>query len=269
MNEQADRERFEELKAERAIFGLSEPELAELMQLSNQLPHEDLDDFDRVAATVEQVLSEPIKEPIPARLRQTLRTQAKGFLGEHTESPDSADNPPTTVSLPPQPPTDRAGKRRAWLPWLVSAACLAFALFIWYDGRSPDLTPSQMRSELLASATDIVQVDWSPGPTPIEGASGDVVWSHKRQQGYMRFRKLPINQPSKEQYQLWIFAKSQDEATPIDGGVFDVDSENEVIIPIDAKLRADDVYLFAVTIEKPGGIVVSSRERLPLLAKVD
>ena len=85
----------------------------------------------------------------------------------------------------------------------------------------------------------------------------------------MRFRNLPVNQPTREQYQLWIFSKNQDDATPIDGGVFDVDAEGEVIVPIDAKLRADDVYLFAVTIEKPGGVVVSSRGRLPLLAKVE
>lgn len=84
----------------------------------------------------------------------------------------------------------------------------------------------------------------------------------------MRFRSLAVNDPTKEQYQLWIFDKNQSEATPIDGGVFDI-TESDAVVPIDAKLRVNDAYLFAVTIEKPGGVVVSSRERLPLLATVN
>lgn len=85
----------------------------------------------------------------------------------------------------------------------------------------------------------------------------------------MRFRNLPVNDPTKEQYQLWIFDKNQNEATPIDGGVFDIASTDQAIIPIVSKLVAKDVYLFAITIEKPGGVVVSSRERLPLIAQVN
>ena len=85
----------------------------------------------------------------------------------------------------------------------------------------------------------------------------------------MRFRGLTMNTPTVEQYQLWIFDKNQSEQTPIDGGVFDIDSDQEVIIPIQAKLRVREAYLFAITIEKPGGVVVSSRERLPLLAAVN
>lgn len=73
--------------------------------------------------------------------------------------------------------------------------------------------------------------------------------------------------PAQRQYQLWFFDRNQDEKTPVDGGVFDITSDGEVIIPIRAKLRVAEAYLFAVTIEKPGG-EWSSRERLPLLAMV-
>ena len=58
------------------------------------------------------------------------------------------------------------------------------------------------------------------------------------------------------------------QVTPVDGGVFDVDSSGSVTIPIDAKLKVDSPYLFAITVEKPGGVVVSSRERLALVAPV-
>jgi anti-sigma-K factor RskA len=85
----------------------------------------------------------------------------------------------------------------------------------------------------------------------------------------MRFRGLPVNTPTKEQYQLWIFDRNQSEETPIDGGVFDITSAEEVILPINAKLLIQEAYMFAVTIEKPGGVVVSSRERFPLVANVE
>ena len=39
--------------------------------------------------------------------------------------------------------------------------------------------------------------------------------------------------------------------------------------PINAKLFVQDDFMFAITMKKPGGVVVSSRERLPLLAKVE
>jgi hypothetical protein len=55
----------------------------------------------------------------------------------------------------------------------------------------------------------------------------------------------------------------------VDGGVFDVTTEGEVLVSIHPKLKVQEAFLFAVTIEKPGGVVVSSRERLPLLANVD
>ena len=50
---------------------------------------------------------------------------------------------------------------------------------------------------------------------------------------------------------------SRDER-PIDGGVFDIPAgADEVIVPIDAKLRADNPAVFAITLEQPGGVVVS------------
>ena len=85
----------------------------------------------------------------------------------------------------------------------------------------------------------------------------------------MRFRGLAPNDPSVSQYQLWIFDRDQDERFPVDGGVFDVESgEGDVFVEIDPKLEVREPYLFAVTVEKPGGVVVSSRERIVLAAPV-
>ena len=84
----------------------------------------------------------------------------------------------------------------------------------------------------------------------------------------MRFAGLAPNDPTREQYQLWIFDKDRPAETPVDGGVFDVDpATGEVVIAIDPKVRVTDATMFAVTVEKPGGVVVSKRERIPVLAK--
>ena len=69
-------------------------------------------------------------------------------------------------------------------------------------------------------------------------------------------------------HQQWIFDRGRDERYPVDGGVFDIPAgSDEVIVPIHSKLAVDDAYLFAVTVEGPGGVVVSSRERIAILAQ--
>lgn len=80
----------------------------------------------------------------------------------------------------------------------------------------------------------------------------------------MRLASLPVNDPQRQQYQLWIFDTTRPdwEARPIDGGVFDVRAGGEVVVPIDAKLPIGTPALFAITLEPPGGVVVSSREHL-------
>ncbi len=83
----------------------------------------------------------------------------------------------------------------------------------------------------------------------------------------MHFHGLPKNDPGKEQYQLWIIDPTRDDE-PIDGGVFDASGAADVVIPIQAKLAVGSPQAFAITIEKPGGVVVSKQDRLPLLASV-
>ncbi len=96
-----------------------------------------------------------------------------------------------------------------------------------------------------------------------------MVWDPRTQNGYLRFRGLQANNSDELQYQLWIFDGTRDERFPVDGGVFDIPpGQGEVIIPITAKLEIRDPAMFAVTIERPGGSVVSSRDRIVVLAPV-
>ena len=84
----------------------------------------------------------------------------------------------------------------------------------------------------------------------------------------MRFRGLRPNDPTKEQYQLWVFDATRDDRYPVDGGVFDVPAGvDEIVVPITARVRVTRPALFAVTVERPGGVVVSGREHIVVLAK--
>ena len=98
------------------------------------------------------------------------------------------------------------------------------------------------------------------------GVSGDVVWDPATQRGFMHLAGLAPNDPAMHQYQIWIFDGGRDKRYPVDGGVFDVPANaTEVVIPIRAALPVLSPKAFAVTIEKPGGVVVSGREHVVAL----
>lgn len=254
----SDDDRWVDLQIERVLFGLTQDEQAEYETLATTQTAEQ-PGFERVVASIDVAWSDSDSMPLPDHLREAIRDRAIAELS--SQIPNPAKIARTTLR----------GQRSSPLPWMVAAVCLAVTLLslIWRGlGTNVAPDPAQLRRNLIASAEDLIELNWSAGPTPIAGAEGDVVWSPRKQQGFLRFRGLPVNDPDQRQYQLWIFDRNQDEKTPVDGGVFDINSDGEVIVPIRAKLRVAEAYLFAVTIEKPGGVVVSSRERLPLLAIV-
>ena len=258
-----DADRWEELQITRLLFGLSLEEQAEFDELAPKMPAEPSELFEQVVASIDVAWSDSKSMPLPDHLRKAIRSRAMEELT--TQALQSVDKP--TVA-------NAAVVRSSKLPWVVAAACIVITVVALFSSRQEEPAnvvrdAAQQRAKLISTAKDLVQVTWNDGPTPISGAEGDVVWSPSLQQGFMRFRGLTMNVPTVQQYQLWIFDKNQSDKTPIDGGVFDITSDQEVIVPIQAKLRVQDAYLFAVTIEKPGGVVVSSRERMPLLATVN
>lgn len=254
--------RWEEIQVTRLLFGLTEEEKREYDRTASRIPVEELEQLDKVVASLDVIWADMHTEPLPEHLRRAIRIRA---------SQELAAKPVVSLANPSTFPS-KALRGKKYLPWFVSALCLMFAVLTWINNLPVEIVRpdvAQRRAELLTAKQGLVQAKWLPGPTPSEGATGDIVWSASQQKGFMRFQGLPVNTPSQEQYQLWIFARNQSDLTPIDGGVFDITSTEEVVIPINAKLYVQDAYMFAVTIEKPGGVVVSSRERLPLLAKVE
>jgi len=257
--------RVHDLLADRALEGLDETEAAELASLGA----EGDDSFDLAAAALD--LATLRVEPMPAAVAERIRSAAPmktpATLAGWSMPGRIGEAPKETQVVPIE-----SRRRRLSVAWFAAAAgvLLAIGAWLWAGRQSPGspLAPTEARSELLASATDVTRLAWQPMKDPAAtGASGDVVWSTSAQRGYMRFVGLQANDPTKSQYQLWIFDKSRDQAFPVDGGVFDVTSTGEIIVPITEKLQVDAPVLFAVTVERPGGVVVSKRERIVVTAK--
>lgn len=162
-------------------------------------------------------------------------------------------------------------------PWgrLVAAAVLlvsvSVAASLWWA--QPATAPSaqeRMTALLNLGSSDVSRLVWRPGPSDLRGeVRGEIVWSGAAQEGYMRFVGLPANDPSESQYQLWIFDAQRSDAHPVDGGVFDISpGSRELVIPINAKIKVNEPVMFAVTVEDPGGVVVSDREHIVALASI-
>ena len=82
----------------------------------------------------------------------------------------------------------------------------------------------------------------------------------------LTLRGLAANDPTVEQYQLFIVDRKR-EGPPVDGGVFNVPAgQDELRLAVDAKLLIGDPAAFVITVERPGGVVVSRQERVAMVA---
>ncbi|MEO0529342.1 MAG: anti-sigma factor [Planctomycetota bacterium] len=253
-------DRLEELLADRAVFGLDAEEAAELERLLATTGRTDDTTYDLAAATV-SAAGVAVDEPLPAVLRDRVLDDAAEMEPKATPAPAGPLPPPT---------------KREWPVYTMFAIAAGLLISLYLGTPGGELSLIDQRAALVASADDLVRVAWTPQDDPAviatedeEAPHGDVVWSDANQAGYMRFRGLKANDPTVEQYQLWVFDEDRNADYPVDGGVFDIvaTDDGEQIVPIDAKLPISKATLFAITVEKPGGVVVSDRSRLPLLAQ--
>lgn len=122
------------------------------------------------------------------------------------------------------------------------------------------------RAAVLASDHQAFHREWKPGPSARDSHfSGDVVWSHERQDGWLSFRGLPKLDPD-HAYQLWIVDQRRD-GPPVDGGLFTIQNPDaETLVPIHAHLRVERPVAFVITIEPKNGVVVSKQEHVVAIA---
>jgi hypothetical protein len=260
-----DHEQLLDLLAQQATQGLSETEATELKTLLSAHPHLHGDEFDNAVAAI-LLAGSSDSTPMPATLADKILAAAPAV------QPFKAN----VIALPRKPVwrSEAAG-------WWSAAACLLLAVAGWWPRLSGEqgaqapvlatLTPEQQRAALLGSG-HAIQASWSPGNDAAGNALvGDVVFDPTTQRGYLRFRGIPANDPRLEQYQLWIADAGRTPPEPVDGGVFNTPQSTatgDVIIPFEAKLPVGNPAAFVVTVEQPGGVVVSKQQRVLALAKV-
>lgn len=278
-----DDERTADLLVLEVTEGLDPAQREELDRLLAGVPGAAADALAPAAAAVTLAARLPT-EPLPAEMRETLVKQGRTIVKVKANKvqplrpvadaapPASAPRAAAPAAVPPVPASARYG-------WYAAAASILIALAAWFprfettppavvEGPAP--TPADEREALLAGAPLAIRQEWGRTEDPASATvAGDVVWDEATQMGYMRFTGLPANDPSQSQYQLWIFDGTRDDRYPVDGGVFDVPAgTSEVVVPIRATLPVRKAALFAVTVERPGGVMVSSRERIVALAQV-
>jgi len=256
------RERAEELMISRALGMLDRQEEIELDSLLQLDPSLEDDRYELVAASLDLALDGDEK-PMPTDLRNRLQADADVFFGVRQQA-----------EIRVLPPRRAKSPRPKSAGWSLLATAAVVLLMVWVGTTVIDGTPTMDGATLydtVVAKGDLVRWDWTGTEDPTVAGpevSGDVVWSSDVQQGVMKIGGLAANDPDEFQYQLWIFDQSRDERYPVDGGVFDVaERSDEVFVPISATLPVDRPYLFAITVEKPGGVMVSSRERIAFVAQ--
>ncbi len=280
MNER-EKEKMLELLSDKAVFGLTDAEIADLSELEKNFPEVNDDSFEFTAAKI-GMINLDTGEQLPAHLRTKIIADADKYFASRKDFAASAT--PEKHEEEFQKTFAYAPKTSIlqWLGWAVAGlACIALAITLWTTRQNPtlvavnptptatpklELTPAQEREQLLASAKDAVQSNWGDfNPKDPKNVQGDVVWSNSLQKGFVRFRNLPANDQNKETYQVWIFDKSQ--KNPVSGGIFNINKDGEAVIPIDSALKIQEPTMVGITAEKPGGVVVSDLKKVLAVAK--
>ncbi len=248
-----------ELLAGETLGDLTTDERQELDAMAPGLSELDRTTMSHAAAAL--ALMTPQNEPVPAsltaRLLDDVRRSPLAFADSNAaeSASDVSEAPPSLLAL--------SG-------WLAAAAALVAAFVIAVNNPAPStpLTTDQAYQAFLGEKpADTVEYEWTN--VMVQGVTGKVYWSDDAQEGYMVFAGLAANDPTQEQYQLWIFDAQRPDATPVDGGVFDIAQTGDTtIVKIDAKVPVREVQWFAITVEEPGGVVVSERKSIPVVANM-
>ncbi len=244
-----------DLLVRRATEGIGEHEEELLAQTLEAHPEAAQEGFESTAAALHVALIWP-PQPMPGPVRAAVERDSALLFG----------GPGRTIA----PSAAPAPGNRAW-PWLATAAAVLIAIAGWLPRAEIGGSGQSMETRYAElQAAGALELSWTATEDPTAtGARGSVLWDPLSQTGFMRFIGLVANDPTQFQYQLWIFDAARGEQYPVDGGVFDVPAgATEVTIPIDPRLPITEATLFAVTVEQPGGVVVSTRERISVIAGV-
>lgn len=257
MTDQEMIDRFEELEAGRILGDLDADEVREWEELSLDPRCQGDSSLELIAAVLDSGMQSEVHEALPGGILKALNESKSRYV----VTPVAEE----TVIRPSLWKKIFSDTETAW-----AMAALFLILFVAqaFVERSPEetagqavavLSPEQSREALVAKAGDLIQSKFG-GIESYGQMSGEVVWSDELQEGYMTLTNLPANDPTSKQYQLWIVDPTRDKA-PVDGGVFDIPADAvTAVVPIKNPLTVKNPQAFLITLEQPGGVVVSDRE---------
>ena len=284
MNE-LEQEKMLDLLILKATGEITKEELEQLRKLEEIYPEfKDDISFELTAAAI-NLIDLPSQEQMPAHLQSKILADAERFYASPETEIKTLKNSGETEKEEFQKTFDFEPKRSIWqsLGWVVAAlACIVLAVNVWTTYNRPkteivqnppqQITPtptpamSEQREQLMASMSDVAQKSWTDfDPKKPFNVEGDVVWSNAAQKGFLRFKNLPVNDKTKETYQIWIFDETQ--KNPVSAGVFDASQAGEIIIPMNAAIKVTKPTMVGITVEKPGGVMVSGLEKVMAVAK--
>jgi anti-sigma-K factor RskA len=281
MNE-LEQEKMLDLLILKATGEITKEELEQLTKLEEMFPEfKDDISFELTTAAISMV-DLPVEEQMPAHLQAKILADAERFYASPEAQVKTLKDSGETEEF--QKTFEFEPKKSIWqsLGWLVAAlACVALAVNLWISYRrqpeivnnppqqiTPTPTPgmTEQRQQLITSMPDVAQKDWSDfDPKKPLNVQGDVVWSNQAQKGFLSFKNLPVNDKTKETYQIWVFDETQ--KNPVSAGVFDANENGEIIIPMDAAIKITKPTMVGITAEKPGGVMVSGLEKVMAVAK--
>lgn len=255
-----------DLLCDRALFGLEASERSTLHRLLALRGDVDDASFDLVAAKLDRALAPtPASAAMPAALLERCIERVERL----------AEPAPIAGSIrpaPAAPSTPVAGRvagvavapARLGAAWAAgwAAAVLLFAALVFSISRSARVPGDR---PAISAVAPVIAMRKTEDPL-CAAASGQIVWDADAQRGRLVVTGLEPNDPSRLQYQLWIFDATRDERFPVDGGLFDVPASGQVVIDVRPPVPVREPALFAVTVEPPGGSVVSDR-RIVLVGK--
>lgn len=262
-----EQDRLLELLADHALGELSPAERQEMNTLLEDHPELQDDALEEAAALLlvaEAVGPDSIDAALPAGLNDKLTADAERFV---TQAKPRGSVTSVPVSVKPR----RNPNVLAFIGGLATAAAMVALYFgvMMAAVKSDPPPPASSYAQFLQATPDVAIHPWAITEAGYEQVTGEVAWSGATQDGYMVLDGLPVNDPGEAQYQLWIVDPTRD-AFPVDGGVFNVADhvaqDGKAYVPIDAKLRVDQPAAFAITLEKPGGVVKSNNALLVVAA---
>ncbi len=232
---------------------LTEAEAKELAHLMASAPAHEV-------AEVRRAISVGQAAMMPVDLRGKLQIQAHGYFAGRGERGGSLEGP---ASLPMRQAASPVSSTWAWSGWMAAAAAIAMAIFVGLRP-STTVTPEQQVAAIEARQ-DNVKVAFQSQVEKAASVKGEVVWNDALGEGYIAVSGLVKNDPARTQYQLWVVDPTRD-AKPVDAGVFDM-VDGTLRIPVRTKLPVNKPVAFAITEEKPGGVVQSAGPILALAAR--